>query len=92
MTLVLYQVNKPEMQLALQKLYKMSPDEMKTLISSHRTSVVTVESEEALLKAVVTIPGAIGLIDVYSITNKVNVLKVDGRLPLDQGYLLHGNQ
>jgi len=38
-----------------------------------------------------SIPGAIGLVDVYSITSRVNVVKVDGRLPLEQGYLLKGD-
>jgi hypothetical protein len=37
------------------------------------------------------IPGAVGLVDVYSINSRVNVLKVDGKLPLEQGYFLQGN-
>jgi hypothetical protein len=35
-----------------------------------------------------SIPGAVGLVDVYSLNGKVNVLKVDGKLPLEQGYVL----
>ena len=51
-------------------------------------SVTPADSDEALLKIVETTPGAVGLVDVYSITNRINVVKVDGKLPLEQGYLL----
>jgi hypothetical protein len=50
-----------------------------------------VHSEAELLKSVEAIPGAVGLVDVYSINSRVNVLKVDGKLPLEQGYFLKGN-
>jgi hypothetical protein len=36
-------------------------------------------------------PGAIGLVDIYSITGAVQVIKIGGKLPLESGYLLHGN-
>ena len=91
-TLVLLALDKPEMRLAAQKIYKMPSEDLKNLIAEHRGAVILVDSEAALLRAVETMPGAVGLIDVYSITSKVNVMKVDGRLPLEQGYLLHGNQ
>jgi hypothetical protein len=73
---------------AFEKLYHMQPDDVKALVSSHKSSVVFVNSEEQLLKSVESIPGAVGLVDVYSITSRVNVLKVDGKLPLEQGYFL----
>jgi len=40
---------------------------------------------------VASIPGAIGLVDVYSINSSVKVLRVDGKLPFDVGYALKGN-
>jgi hypothetical protein len=73
---------------AYDKLFHMQPDQVKSLVAAHHTSVVMVMSEEQLLRSVETIPGAVGLVDVYSITSRVNVLKVDGKLPLDQGYYL----
>jgi hypothetical protein len=79
------------MQTALEKLYHMPIDDFKTLLANHRSSVVIVKSEEELLKSVESIPGAVGLVDVYSITSRVRVLKVDGKLPLEQGYFLKGN-
>lgn len=33
--------------------------------------------------------GAIGLVEVHSIDDQVNVLRVDGKLPLEGGYLPH---
>ncbi|HZU33446.1 MAG TPA: hypothetical protein VFB79_20185 [Candidatus Angelobacter sp.] len=89
--LVLRDPSTPEMQTAIQKLYHMQPDEFKTLLAAHQSGVIIVHSEEELLKSVESIPGAVGLVDVYSINGHVNVLKVDGKLPLEQGYYLKGN-
>jgi hypothetical protein len=88
---VLYDPTSPEMQTAIQKLYHMQPEEFKSLIAAHQSAVVIVHSEDELLKSVQSIPGAVGLVDVYSINSRVNVLKVDGKLPLEQGYFLKGN-
>ena len=90
-TVIMRDVSEPEMQTVLQKVCNMQPGDYRSLIAAHRLVVVTVGSEEALLKAVESTPGAVGLLDVYSITSHVNVLKIDGKLPLDQGYLLKGN-
>jgi len=90
--LVLRGVPGPEMQLALQKLSNMSGDQVKDLLAAHKSSILVVSSEQEVLKSVSTIPGAIGLVDVYSLTSGVNVIKVDGKLPLEPGYLLRGGQ
>jgi len=89
--LVLRDPSTPEMQTAIQKLYHMQPEEFKSLLAAHASAVIMVHSEEELLKSVESIPGAVGLVDVYSINGHVNVLKVDGKLPLEQGYYLKGN-
>ena|SRR6202165_817999 len=88
---VLRDLSSPEMQIAMQKLYKMQPDELKALIAAHKGTIVVAGTDEELLNMVATTPGALGLVDVYSITNRVTVLKVDGKLPLQQGYILKGN-
>lgn len=89
--LILRDPSTPEMQTAIQKLYHMQVDEFKALLAAHQSGVIVVRSEEELLKSVESIPGAVGLVDVYSINSRVNVLKVDGKLPLEQGYFLKGN-
>ena len=89
--LVLRDPSTPEMKTAIEKLYHMQVDEFKTLLAAHASGVIIVRSEDELLKSVEAIPGAVGLVDVYSISSRVNVLKVDGKLPLEQGYFLKGN-
>ena len=87
----------PEMKLILRKVYGMSAEEVRDLLASgshDRTqgpAVLFVDSDEVLVKMVATNPGAIGLVDVYSITGAINVLKIDGKSPLEPGYTLHGN-
>jgi hypothetical protein len=87
----------PDMKLLLDKVYGMSKDEVQALIASanhSRTShpaIVVVGSDEAVVKKVESTPGAVGLVDVYSISGGVTVLKVGGKLPLEPGYPLHGN-
>jgi ABC-type phosphate transport system substrate-binding protein len=90
--LVLRGASGPDMQLALQNLSNMSDDQIKDLLAAHKSSILIVNSEQEVLKSVSTIPGAIGLVDVYSLTSGVNVVKVDGKLPLEPGYLLRGGQ
>ena len=49
-------------------------------------------SDEELVNKVASTPGAIGVVvDVYSINSSVAVVKIAGKLPLEPGYLLHGN-
>ena len=87
----------PDMKLLLDKVYGMSKDEVKTLIVSanhsraNHPAIVVVESDEAIVKTVESTPGAVGLVDVYSISGGVTVVKVGGKLPLEPGYPLHGN-
>lgn len=88
-TIVLHDPSAPETQEALQRIFKMTQPELVAFLDGHKGAFLTVDSDQALLKIVETTPGAIGLVDVYSITSRVNVVKVDGKLPLEQGYLLH---
>jgi hypothetical protein len=44
-----------------------------------------------VVSKVQSIPGALGVVDVYSITGGVAVVKVAGKNPFEPGYLLHGN-
>ena len=89
--LVVRDPSSPEMELLLSRIYKISPEEMKNFIVNHREAIMVVDSNAAMLTAVRSTPGAIGLIDVYSITQEVKVLKIDGKLPVEYGYILRGN-
>lgn len=90
-TIFLSDPDSADMKVVLQKIYGMSANEVKAFAGSHRGDVIIVNSDELVLKAVQTNPGAIGVVNVYSINSGVKVLKVDGKLPLESGYLFHGN-
>lgn len=73
----------------LAHLNKMTSSEWKNFVAAHRETVVFVDSDEEVLKAVGSEPGAVGLVEVHSIDSSVNVIHIDGRLPLEAGYLPH---
>ena len=84
----------PEMHAVLQKLFGGTPAEAKvaiTKLNETRQVVKVVETDDDLLRMVGATPGAIGVVDVYSINSSVKVLRVDGKLPFDVGYALKGN-
>jgi ABC-type phosphate transport system substrate-binding protein len=86
--LVLHKNSSGEM-MTLERLNKMSANELKSFIASHQGSITTVDSDEDVLKRVQSTEGAIGLVDVRSINDQVNVVRVDGKLPMEDGYLPH---
>lgn len=73
----------------LEHLNKMSSADWKSFLSAHKDSIVFVDSDADVLKAVQAEPGAIGFIEAHSIDNSVNVVRVDGKLPMEFGYLPH---
>jgi ABC-type phosphate transport system substrate-binding protein len=73
----------------LQHLNKMSSAEWKSFVAAHRESIVFVDTDADVLKEVQFEPGAIGLIEAHSIDNSVTVVRVDGKLPMEFGYLPH---
>jgi ABC-type phosphate transport system substrate-binding protein len=85
------------MKVVLEKVYGMSESEVDGLIitSNHgrpnHPAIVIATSDEELVNKVASLPGAIGIVDVYSINSGVVVVKIAGKLPLEPGYLLHGN-
>jgi hypothetical protein len=92
--IVLKNPDLPEMRVALQKLFGGGAAEARLAIAKlneTRQAAVIVDSDDDLLRAVDTTPGAVGIVDVYSINSSVKVLRVDGKLPFDVGYALKGN-
>ncbi len=96
-TFVMRSPSAPEMKIILEKLYGMSENELNSLIvTSNRgrpahPAILVATSDDELLNKVASTPGAIGVVDVYSINSSVAVVKIGGKLPLEPGYLLHGN-
>jgi ABC-type phosphate transport system substrate-binding protein len=73
----------------LQRLNKMSAQQWQNWIAEHKNSVQLVDSDEDVLKYVESTPGAIGLVDVRALTGAVNIIRVDGKVPMEEGYLPH---
>ena len=90
-TLVLRDPSSADMQLVLHKLLNMTPEQLQAIIQAHKGSMVVADSDEAVIRFVSGTHGAIGVIDLYSLTKDVNVVKIDGKLPVEQGYVLRGN-
>jgi hypothetical protein len=93
--IVLKNPDLPEMRVVLQKLFGGGGAQEARIaiakLNETRQAAIVVESDDDLLHAVNSTPGAVGLIDVYSINSSVKVLRVDGKLPFDVGYALKGN-
>jgi len=96
-TFVMRSPSTPEMKLLLEKVYEVPESQVKDIIASANhgraghPAVMIVDSDEELVNRVASIPGAVGVVDVYSINSGVTVVKLAGKLPLEPGYLLHGN-
>ena len=90
-TIVLRDPSSADMQLVLRKLFGMSPEQARAFVQTHRGAIMIVDSDDAVLHLVSSTRGALGVVDLYSLTKDVNVLKIDGKLPVEQGYLLRGN-
>ncbi len=73
----------------LERLNHMSAPEWKTFLATHKDGILFVDTDADVIKTVQAEPGAIGLIEVHSIDNSVNVVHVDGKLPMEFGYLPH---
>ena len=86
-----------EMKVVLEKIYELPEADVKELIATANhgraghPAIMVVESDEDLVNKVASIPGAVGIVDVYSINSSVAVVRLGGKLPLEPGYLLHGN-
>ena len=93
-TLVMTDPASPDMRAAVQKLFNMTPVDLKNALpklNETRTVIQIVESDTDLLRTVGVTPGAVGIVDVYAINSTVKVIRIDGKLPFDVGYALKGN-
>ncbi|HEY2352625.1 MAG TPA: hypothetical protein VGH83_08940 [Candidatus Acidoferrum sp.] len=90
-TLVVTDPSAPGMHVAIQRLLGVPPDEAKAAIAKineSRPLIKIVASDEDVFRTVTATPGAVGLVDVYTINSAVKVLHIDGKLPFDVGYAL----
>lgn len=96
-TFVMRAPSVPDMKMVLEKVYGMSESEVSSLIVTanhgrpNHPAIMIATSNEELVNQVASMPGAVGVVDVYAINSSVSVVKIGGKLPLEPGYLLHGN-
>lgn len=96
-TLIMRAPSSPEMKIVLEKIFELPEAQVKDLIATANhgrvghPAIMIADSDEELVNKVASIPGAVGVVDVYSINSSVSVVKLAGKLPLEPGYLLHGN-
>ncbi|HSZ63285.1 MAG TPA: hypothetical protein VK828_15900 [Terriglobales bacterium] len=93
LTIVITDPSSPEMRIVAEKLLSLTSEDFRKLIDATNKTRVTflvVSSDDEVLKTLQSNPSAIGLINVYSINSSVDVWKIDGKLPLESGYILHG--
>jgi hypothetical protein len=92
LTIVLTNPSSLEMRIVAKKLLSLTIDEFKKSIdmaNKNRVTFLVVSTDDEVLKALQENTSAIGLVNVYSINSNVNVLKIDGKLPLEATYVLH---
>ena len=93
-TLIIHDPESAETKATLTKILGPNATDVKAAIAKlneTRPVIKLVASDGDLLKTVAATPGAIGILDVYSINSTVKVLRVDGKLPFDPGYALKAN-
>ena len=85
------------MKIFIEKIYELPESQVKDLVNTanhgrtNHPAILIADSDEDLVNKVASIPGAVGVVDVYAINSSVSVVKLGGKLPLEPGYLLHGN-
>lgn len=96
-TFIMRAPSAPEMKLVLEKIYALPEGQVKELVTSANhgrighPAIMIADSDEDLVNKVASIPGAVGVVDVYAINSSVSIVKIAGKLPLEPGYPLHGN-
>lgn len=92
--LVIKDPESADMHAAIQKLFGVAPADLKSQLAKLNEShqlIKIVTSDDELLHTVEATQGAVGILDVYAINSSVKVLRVDGKLPFDVGYVFKGN-
>lgn len=96
-TIVMPRPGTADLKIVEDKIYAATSQDVRELITTanhnraDRPAIILGNSDEEIIHKVESTPGAVGLVDVYSITGAVQVVKISGKLPLESGYPLHGN-
>ena len=78
----------PDMEFVFRRVLNMTPNQVRALMQAHPGLIVIADTDDAVLRFVAATRGALGIVDLYSLTKDIAVIKIDGKLPFDTGYLL----
>ena len=87
--IVVMRAGSPDEISTLARLTGMTDTEVRAMVAARKDSVRRVASDAEVIDVVASTPGAIGMVEEHSITDRVRVIKVDGKLPMEAGYLPH---
>ncbi len=93
-TVVLPQPDAPGMKFLIEKTLSVGVDQGKEILTDSArkaNTIIFVPHDDDVVKAVAASPTAIGVVDVYSITSGVKVIRIDDKQPFDVGYALKGH-
>jgi ABC-type phosphate transport system substrate-binding protein len=78
-------------ELVFRRLLNTTPEQVRAFIQAHPSLIVVANSDAEVLHLVSVVRGAIGFVDLYSLTKDVKIIKIDKKLPFDLDYLLKGD-
>jgi hypothetical protein len=81
----------PGMKMVAEKVFNITGGDLRAALQKV-PGVKILNSDQDVVMAVPQVSGAIGFVDVYSINGTITVMKVEGKLPLEPGYVLHKSQ
>ena len=93
--LVLQDPETPEMKVVLKKIYRISHNELSKfwLSKLFKGEILRppriLKSHEEVTRFISSNEGGIGFIDASYVNERVKVLRIDGKLPGEEGYILH---
>jgi len=73
----------------VERLAGMPDGKARMFIAAHKGYFVLTDSDAEVLGLVSGKPGALGIVDVHAVDSTIKVLKIDGKFPLEKGYLPH---
>ena len=73
----------------MERLTRMPDGKARSFVANHKELFLLTDSDAEVLNAVAAKPGALGMVDVRAVDSRIKVLKIDGKLPLEKGYLPH---
>ena len=77
-------------ELVFRRLLNATPEQVRAFIQTHPGLIVVANSDAEVLRLVSVVRGAIGFVDLYSLTKDVKIIKIENKLPFDFDYLLKG--